>query len=534
MERMLSENFGKLHLDIGNMKNRLVIVEDNQTELSHRVQSLEQTRTQLSNVVGEHNRQLSKQESYMKECSKRLSIQESHLQGHTLKLEMIERNLTQLDIRTRNTERTSHHKNVSDHSDDSSVEINKHHQSYLSENRTPNVLFPLDNRNPREHEQEGHITPSEIIAPGPWDQRVFHVNPELRRENNVVTRNTPVNFPSFAGEVDIDIYKRQCKALASSHNWADRDLASQIIANLKGDARELISLLPEGGELDLDAIWDTLSSRFSKVISCDAAKHQLLNYVQRRNQTFLNLSLELEKLVAKAYPSADRNMMEQLAVDHFLKAVNNPSLRYELRMKRVTTLTEARMEAEAISMILNAERYARPVHVHRMLANTSSDSEQERESNSGKKKRRKRNDLRKDAQRDKSQSQKSSSPNQSCVGNNVTNDDRNVSQNSNGVAPGQGNSQSCNKDAHDVKNFSNCRNDPVELHDDKIVAQRNQPFNNMKRNWNTRYNSNYRGYNRNYGGNYGGRNWQQEGQTTRHAQDEQGKGPRACVDRPSM
>jgi hypothetical protein len=77
---------------------------------------------------------------------------------------------------------------------------------------------------------------------------------------------------------------RQCQPLATCHNWSERDVASQVIANLRGDARELISLLPQEHELNLEAIWDILASRFSKVISCDAEKHQLLHYVQKKGQ----------------------------------------------------------------------------------------------------------------------------------------------------------------------------------------------------------------------------------------------------------
>jgi hypothetical protein len=104
------------------------------------------------------------------------------------------------------------------------------------------------------------------------------------------------------------------------------------------------------------------------------------------------LSLELEKLVAKAYPTADNLTREQLAVDHFVKAISNSSLRYELRMRGVVTLADARRQAEAIATVLNAERYQRPIQIHRVEVLSSSDSDGEEVQRKMKKKKKKGND----------------------------------------------------------------------------------------------------------------------------------------------
>jgi hypothetical protein len=96
--------------------------------------------------------------------------------------------------------------------------------------------------------------------------------------------------------------------------------------------------------------------------------------------------------VAKAYHTTNNQTREQSAFDHFVKAISNSSLRYELRMHDVVTLVDARQQAEAITTVLNAERYQRPIQIRRVEELSSSDSDGEKLQRKVKKKKKKGND----------------------------------------------------------------------------------------------------------------------------------------------
>jgi hypothetical protein len=118
----------------------------------------------------------------------------------------------------------------------------------MSGGRANDDRFKTPVSNPLINKREDNESPSNFLkAPVDYWQPRVNIFPEPLRNrlNEPVTRNPPVNFPPFSGDVDIDIYRRQCQALATCHNWSERDVASQVIANLRGDARELISLLPQ-------------------------------------------------------------------------------------------------------------------------------------------------------------------------------------------------------------------------------------------------------------------------------------------------
>jgi hypothetical protein len=381
INQTMEQNFEKLFSDNSSVKQGLVQVEERQTELTKRVETLEDNHQRVSNTLRDVNTRISRQDASLSKCSKDID---------DLKEEFSRLNVRPNEERRFNEQRSDHTL-----SDNDTVDLERRHAHLMSGGRATNDRFQTPVSNPLINKREDNESPSNFLkAPVDYWQPRVNVFPEpLRnRPNEPVTRNPPVNFPPFSGDVDLEIYRRQCQALATCHNWSERDVASQVIANLRGDARELISLLPQGHELDLEAIWDILASRFSKVISCDAAKHQLLHYVQKKGQTFLNLSLELEKLVAKAYPTADNQTREQLAVDHFVKAISNSSLRYELRMRGVVTLADARRQAEAIATVLNAERYQRPIQIHRVEVLSSSDSDGEEVQRKTKKKKKKGSD----------------------------------------------------------------------------------------------------------------------------------------------
>jgi hypothetical protein len=364
IHQSMSENFRRLFDADSVTKERLTVVEDKHTELEKTVHTVENHHAQLAWKIDR--------------LEARTERNEATVSKHDHDIDALRDELARLNVRPVSSAQSEQDRLDKSVSDDDTVVINRRHTHLMSGGRTDNDRCHTPNSNSFMNKREDNGSPSKFLkAPVDYWQPRVNVFPEpmRNRPNEPVTRNPPVNFPPFSGDVDLEIYRRQCQALATCHNWSERDVASQVIANLRGDARELISLLPQGHELNLDAIWDILASRFSKVISCDTAKHQLLHYVQKKGQTFLNLSLELEKLVAKAYPTADNQTREQLAVDHFVKAINNSSLRYELRMRGVVTLADARRQAEIIATVLNAERYQRPIQIHRVEVLSSSDSD---------------------------------------------------------------------------------------------------------------------------------------------------------------
>jgi hypothetical protein len=210
-----------------------------------------------------------------------------------------------------------------------------------------------------------------------------------RMMDKIVAKTNNVPLPVFDGvNVELESYRRQCLAVAKQNDWNSVDLAIRIISSLQGDARSLMNLLPAGHEYDLDSIWNILKSRFDRPLSPELAKNQLANLQQKRGETFLHLSLQIEKLIDRAYPLANEPMRQQLLLDHFIKSIANSAVRYEIRLKNPRNINQAKQMAEEISAIQMSEKFQRLTYVNKIScrnrddSGSSSDEEEE-----GKKKR---------------------------------------------------------------------------------------------------------------------------------------------------
>ena len=185
--------------------------------------------------------------------------------------------------------------------------------------------------------------------------------------NKIVAKTNNIQLPVFDGvSSDLDSYKRQCLAVARQNEWNSVDLAIRIVSSLQGDARSLMNLLPVGQEYDLDCIWNILKSRFDRPLSPEVAKNQLANVIQKRGETFLHLSLQIEKLIDRAYPLANEPMRVQLLLDHFIKSIASSAVRYEIRLRNPRDINQAKQWAEEISMIQASEKFQRMTYVNKI------------------------------------------------------------------------------------------------------------------------------------------------------------------------
>jgi flagellar hook-basal body complex protein FliE len=197
-------------------------------------------------------------------------------------------------------------------------------------------------------------------------------------------RKNAISLPPFDGvNADLNSYKRQCMAIAKQNGWTSQELAVQIISSLQGDARTLMTLLPQGEENNLESVWKILNSRFDRTVSAEMAKNQLNTLQQKKGESFLHLQLEVERLMNRAYPLANEEMLNQLALDQFIKSINSSGVRYEVRLRSPKDLSQARHLAEEISMIQNSEKYQRLTYVNQItltdeaMASDTTDDEQE-------------------------------------------------------------------------------------------------------------------------------------------------------------
>jgi hypothetical protein len=199
------------------------------------------------------------------------------------------------------------------------------------------------------------------LAP-PWDRRI-RVEAPLQNEPAVAT----IQLPNFAGDSDLIVFQRQCQVIAVHNRWSDEQLCMQILTHLKGKAADLLTYFADITTVRLEELWEALFSRFGKHTSADAARQDLHNLRQKKEQSFASLGLDVEKLVRFAFPRANDETLEELMLDHFIKAIAHQHVRYQTRLVGPRDMAAAIEEADRIHRIMCSEGTSRHLVLARCM-----------------------------------------------------------------------------------------------------------------------------------------------------------------------
>jgi hypothetical protein len=357
--RATEQLISKVMTEFNGVKDRVTVVEDDQIEMKRELTKLHRAQTNTDNALNHMHERIHKTEKLV-----------DHVDGMTnridSKVDGLSRHMSQLTMRVNNCERRvlTMHEPEPELRDDSPVRRRnlfslRDTLTVEGGNNLHDIHIPeINERAFRPHSRSGsHSSADSVIS------RKNISNDEFLSKLIGHLQNGSIKFPSYSGDIDIDNYKKQCDVIASQHNWSDQTLATQIVANLKGDARKLLSLMPKGQETDLKTVWLTLSCNSPKNEASERAKNLLNSYRQLKGQSLLKLALEIKRLSSEAYPNTDQATRNELAVDAFTKAVNSSQIRFQLRIAVVKTVDEARVLAEKIESAFTNDRVGNLYHL---------------------------------------------------------------------------------------------------------------------------------------------------------------------------
>ena len=91
---------------------------------------------------------------------------------------------------------------------------------------------------------------------------------------------------------------------------------------LTGDAHSLLSELDCSGQRDYNTLIEKLASRFGSVNRSEN-RTQLKSRNRNRGETIPELAQAIRILVRQAYPGVHKDVIETLAIDHFIDALTD-------------------------------------------------------------------------------------------------------------------------------------------------------------------------------------------------------------------
>ena len=178
----------------------------------------------------------------------------------------------------------------------------------------------------------------------------------------------PTQRPTtFDGKSSWDAYKTQFEIVSEINGWDDGEKAAFLAASLQGQAVTVLNCLSDSNRRDYESLVRTLDSRYETLCQSELNRATLRNRTRRSDESLPELAGDIERLVRLAYPNGSPEMLEALAKDHFVDAVQDDEICLRIAQGRPTTLRQAlEIALELESFALASKRQSRYVREVRM------------------------------------------------------------------------------------------------------------------------------------------------------------------------
>ena len=213
-------------------------------------------------------------------------------------------------------------------------------------------VTPLANENSNNTQISGLIETPNI-------NRYVSINSDSLNPNLVNARGdnyVKLKPQSYSGveNDDFEDWLAQFEITAEINGWDYRAKSLYLANSLVGEARSLLNELTDTQRRDYRSLVQKLTSRFGSENRAEVFRAQLKSRVKQKGESIAQLAHAIKKLTRQSYPKASQDLIEALALDHFIDAISETEIRLRLREVGPKSLSEA----EAIAVRMEAHRIA--------------------------------------------------------------------------------------------------------------------------------------------------------------------------------
>ncbi|MES9904882.1 MAG: hypothetical protein ABW168_19680 [Sedimenticola sp.] len=258
--------------------------------------------------------------------------------------DQIENRLTQIDTRMRTHENECRPTSRSTITDQTNLSGRNHGENtdrpqIQSGDRSNSLDRPCNTQMTDNYNTNRHINASPIR------------NYQQYRGDNSLIKMKP---QQFHGTEDLVDFLTQFDITTEINGWNYEAKSLYLAHSLTGGARSLLNELSPWERRDFGSLVEKLKSRYGSEGRAEVYRTQLKSRVRGKNETISELAQAIKKLTRQAYPSANQEIVEALALDVFIDALTDTDIRLRLREMGAKSLDEAektavRMEAHRIA-----------------------------------------------------------------------------------------------------------------------------------------------------------------------------------------
>ena len=149
-------------------------------------------------------------------------------------------------------------------------------------------------------------------------------------------------------------YLAQFNITTEINGWNYKQKSLYLTNSLTGNARSLLSELTEEQRKDYDTLVQKLTVRYGLQHMAEVYQAQLKSKVKGKTESIVELAQSIRKLSRQAYPNASLEMIEVLALDHFIDSLVDT----DISLLICKVWPKSLSEAETMAARLEAHRIA--------------------------------------------------------------------------------------------------------------------------------------------------------------------------------
>ncbi|CAH0697816.1 unnamed protein product [Spodoptera exigua] len=198
-------------------------------------------------------------------------------------------------------------------------------------------------------EEEISKIKQEVTSPSPLKSR-SRLAAVFETPNAASSATKGLKIPHYDGTTSWTAFKLQFETLMEAYGWTQKEAQSALTLALRDQALSVLEAIGASGDLSFSALLDALEARFGDSHLEHVYRAQLKERTQRANEGLQQWSVEIEKLVRRAFRSTP-SMIEGTLLQAFIDGIRDPEVRAAVHLGHHKNMKEAlahALEVEAV------------------------------------------------------------------------------------------------------------------------------------------------------------------------------------------
>ncbi|CAH0698203.1 unnamed protein product [Spodoptera exigua] len=198
-------------------------------------------------------------------------------------------------------------------------------------------------------EEEISKIKQEMTSPSPLKSR-SRLAAVFDAPNAASSATKGLKIPHYDGTTSWTAFKLQFETLMEAYGWTQKEAQSALTLALRDQALSVLEAIGASGDLSFSALLDALEARFGDSHLEHVYRAQLKERTQRANESLQQWSVEIEKLVRRAFRSTP-SMIEGTLLQAFIDGIRDPEVRAAVHLGHHKNMKEAlahALEVEAV------------------------------------------------------------------------------------------------------------------------------------------------------------------------------------------